>query len=61
MAIGFETGKAELALNPRSAFGFTSAAKPITLPAPKPRSIRDHSIFHPMNGASETLFSTLEF
>jgi hypothetical protein len=61
MASGFKTGKAVLALNPKPAFGFTSAAKPIALQAPKPRSIRDHSIFHPMNWADETLFSTLGF
>jgi hypothetical protein len=61
MAIGFKTGKATLALHPKPTFGFASAANPEVLPQPKPRSVRDHSIFHPMNWANETLFSTLGF
>jgi hypothetical protein len=34
----FETGEAVLALNPKSAVGFTSAANPELLPKPKPRT-----------------------
>jgi hypothetical protein len=37
-------GKAALALNPGPAFGFTSAAKPITLPKAKPRAMREHFV-----------------
>jgi hypothetical protein len=48
MAIGFETGRAALALNPRSSFGFTSAAKPITLPKPKPRAMDESLIVSPI-------------
>jgi hypothetical protein len=38
MAIGFKTVKAALALNPKPALGFTSAANPEMLPQPKPRA-----------------------
>jgi hypothetical protein len=44
MAIGFETGKAALALNPKPAFGFTSAADPEVLPQPEPRAMREHLV-----------------
>jgi hypothetical protein len=44
MAIGFETGKAALALNPKPAFGFTSAANSILLPKPEPRAMREHFV-----------------
>ena len=44
MAIGFETGKAALALNPRAAFGLTSAANSELLPQPKPRAMREHFV-----------------
>jgi len=36
--------KAALALNPRPAFGFTSAANPVLLPKPKPWAMREHFI-----------------
>ena len=44
MAIGFETGQAALALNPKPAFGFTSATDAIPLPKPKPRAVREHFV-----------------
>jgi hypothetical protein len=44
MPIGFETGKATLALNPRSAFGFTSATNSVLLPEPKPRAVGEHFV-----------------
>jgi hypothetical protein len=44
MAIGFKTVKAALALNPISAFGFTSAANSELLPQPKPRATREHFV-----------------
>jgi hypothetical protein len=44
MAIGSETGKAALALNPKPAFGFTSAADPEVLPQPEPRAMREHLV-----------------
>ncbi len=44
MAVGFETGKAALALNPRPAFGFISTADAEVLPQPKPRTMREHFI-----------------
>jgi hypothetical protein len=44
MAIGIETGQAALALNPKPAFGFTSAANPEVLPKPKPRAMREHFV-----------------
>jgi hypothetical protein len=44
MAIGFKTGTAALALNPKPAFGFTSAANPELLPQPKPRALREHFV-----------------
>jgi hypothetical protein len=37
----FETGKAALALNPRLAFGFTSAAHAVTPPKLKPWAMRE--------------------
>jgi hypothetical protein len=40
----FKTVKAALALNPKPAFGLTSAAKPIPLPKPKPRAMREHFV-----------------
>jgi hypothetical protein len=43
-AIAFETGKAALALNPKPAFGLTSAANPILLPEAKPRAMREHFV-----------------
>jgi hypothetical protein len=39
-----QTGKAALALNPRPAFSFTSAANPKILPQPKPRAMREHFV-----------------
>src|SRR5580692_4318959 len=36
--------KAALALNPRPASGFTSAANPVLLPQPKPRAMREHFV-----------------
>ena len=44
MAIGFKTRKAALALNPKPAFGLTSAADPVLLPKPKPRALREHFV-----------------
>ena len=44
MAMGFKTGKAALALNPKPAFGFTSAANPELLPQPEPRAMREHLV-----------------
>ena len=44
MAIGFETGKAALALNPKPAFSFRSAANPKLLPKAKPRAVREHFV-----------------
>jgi hypothetical protein len=44
VAIGSETGKAELALNTKPAFGFTSAANPKILPEPKPRAMREQFV-----------------
>jgi hypothetical protein len=38
------TGKAALALNPRPAFSFTSAANSVPLPEPKPRAMREHFV-----------------
>jgi hypothetical protein len=46
--MGFKTVKAALALNPRSAFGFTSAANPEMLPQPKPRAVREHLVVSPI-------------
>jgi hypothetical protein len=40
----FKTGKASLALNPRPAFGVTSAANPEMLPQPEPRAMREHFV-----------------
>jgi hypothetical protein len=37
-------GKAALALNPKPAFGFTSAANPELLPEPEPRAMREHFV-----------------
>jgi hypothetical protein len=42
--LGFNTVKAALALNPKPAFGFTSAADPKILPQPKPRAMREHFV-----------------
>jgi hypothetical protein len=42
--LSVQEGKATLALNPRSAFGFTSAANPELLPQPKPRAMREHFV-----------------
>jgi hypothetical protein len=42
--MGFKTVKAALALNPKPAFGFTSAANAIPLPKAKPRALREHFI-----------------
>ena len=44
MAIGFKTVKAALALNPKPAFRFTSAANPTLLPQPKPRATGEHFV-----------------
>jgi hypothetical protein len=44
MAIGFETGQAALALNPKPTLGFTSATDAISLPKPKPRAVREHFV-----------------
>jgi hypothetical protein len=44
MAIGFKTGKAALAPNPKPAFGLTSAANPEMLPQPKPWAMREHFV-----------------
>jgi hypothetical protein len=46
----FKTGKAALALNPRPAFGFTSAANPEMLPKAKPRAVREHFIVSSIGG-----------
>jgi hypothetical protein len=48
MPIGFETGKAVLALNPKSALGFTSAANPEVLPKPEPWAMREHFVVPPI-------------
>ena len=48
MAIGFETGKETLALNPKPAFGFTSAANPVLLPKANPRAVREHFVVPPI-------------
>jgi hypothetical protein len=48
MAIGFKTGKAALALNPKPGFGFTSAANPEMLPKPKPRAVPEHFVVPPI-------------
>ena len=42
--LSVQEGKAALALNPRSAFGFTPAANPEMLPQPKPRAMREHFV-----------------
>jgi len=39
-----KTGKAPLALNPRAAFGFTSAVNSELLPKAKPRAMREHFV-----------------
>ena len=44
MSISSETGKAALALNPKPAFSFRSAANPETPPEPKPRTVREHIV-----------------
>ena len=44
MAIGFETGKAALALNPKPAFCITSAANSVLLPQSEPRAMREHFV-----------------
>jgi len=44
MAIGFETGKAALALNPKPAFCITSAANSVLLPLSEPRAMREHLV-----------------
>jgi hypothetical protein len=44
MAIGFETGKAALALNPKPAFCTTSAANSVPLPQSEPRALREHLV-----------------
>jgi hypothetical protein len=43
-------GEAALALNPKPAFGFTSAADPELLPEPKPRAIREHFVVPSVSG-----------
>jgi hypothetical protein len=48
MAIGFETGKAALALNPTPAFGLTSTANPEMLPQAKPRAVPEHFVVPPI-------------
>ena len=48
VAIGVQEGKAALALNPRSAFGFTPAANPEMLPQPKPRAMPEHFVVPPI-------------
>jgi hypothetical protein len=45
-----EAGKAALALNPKSAFGFTSTANPELLPQPKPRAMREHFVVPSISG-----------
>ena len=40
--------KAALALNPRSVFGFTSAANPEVLPQPKPRAVGQRFVVPPI-------------
>jgi hypothetical protein len=42
--LSVKTRKAALALNPRTAFGFTSAANPVLLPKPKPWAMREHFV-----------------
>jgi hypothetical protein len=44
MAIGFETGKAALALNPKPACGFRSATDAIPLPEKESRTLRKHLV-----------------
>ena len=44
MAIGFESGKAALALNPKPAFCITSAANSVLLPQSEPRAMREHLV-----------------
>jgi hypothetical protein len=39
-----KTGKAALALNPKPAFGFTSAANPELLPQTKTRAMPEHFV-----------------
>jgi hypothetical protein len=43
-AIGFATGKAALALNPKPAFRITSAANSVLLPQSEPRAMREHFV-----------------
>jgi hypothetical protein len=50
MAIGFETGKAALALSPKPAFGFTSAAHAVTLPKLKPWAMREGFVVPSIGG-----------
>jgi hypothetical protein len=40
----FTKGKAALALNPKPAFGFRSAANPELLPKAKPWTVREHFV-----------------
>ena len=44
MVVGFETGKAALALNPKPAFWITSAANSVLLPQSEPRAMREHLV-----------------
>jgi len=44
MAVGFETGKEALALNPKPAFCITSAADSVPLPQSEPRAMREHLV-----------------
>jgi Type II secretion system (T2SS), protein E, N-terminal domain len=46
--LSVQEGKAALALNPRSAFGFTPAANPEMLPQPKPRAMPEHFVVPPI-------------
>ena len=47
----FKTVKAALALNPRLAFGFTSAAHTVTLPELKPWALREGLVVPSVGGS----------
>jgi hypothetical protein len=52
--MGFNTVKAALALNPKPAFGLSSAANPVPLPQPKPRAMREHFVMPSISGRQVT-------
>src|ERR1019366_994434 len=49
-------GKGHLALNPKPAFGFTSAANPVLLPKAKPRAMSEHVVV-PSIGSREVAWA----